>query len=156
MLLYSMLHLTGVQAVDPDYEVVGEPSVSLDDIKRFRQLDSKCPGHPEYRWTSGVESTTGPLGQGVATSVGMAVASKWLAARYNAPGFEIFDFDVYTVCGDGDLEEGVSNEAASLAGHQQLDNLCWVYDNNHISIDGPTDSPTRTTSPPASPATAGT
>ena len=139
MLLYSMLHLTGVRAVDPDYEVVGEPSVSLDDIKRFRQLDSKCPGHPEYRWTSGVESTTGPLGQGVATSVGMAVASKWLAARYNAPGFEIFDFDVYTFCGDGDLEEGVSNEAASLAGHQQLDNLCWVYDNNHISIDGPTE-----------------
>jgi transketolase len=139
MLLYSMLHLTGVRAVDPDYEVVGEPSVSLDDITRFRQLDSKCPGHPEYRWTSGVETTTGPLGQGVATSVGMAVASKWLAARYNAPGFEIFDFDVYTVCGDGDLEEGVSNEAASLAGHQQLDNLCWVYDNNHISIDGPTE-----------------
>jgi len=139
MLLYSMLFLTGVRAVDPDYEVVGEPAVSLEDIKRFRQLDSKCPGHPEYRWTSGVETTTGPLGQGVATSVGMAVASKWLAARYNAPGFEIFDFDVYTVCGDGDLEEGVSNEAASIAGHQQLDNLCWIYDNNHISIDGPTD-----------------
>jgi transketolase len=138
MLLYSMLFLTGVRAVDPDYEVVGEPAVSLDDIKRFRQLDSKCPGHPEYRWTSGVETTTGPLGQGVATSIGMALSSKWLAARYNALGFEIFDFDVYTVCGDGDLEEGVSNEAASLAGHQQLDNLCWIYDNNHISIDGPT------------------
>src|SRR5262245_11632590 len=139
MLLYSLLHLTGVKAVDPDYEVVGEPSVSLDDIKRFRQLDSKCPGHPEYRWTSGVESTTGPLGQGVATSVGMALASKWLAAGYNRDGFPIFDFDVYTICGDGDLEEGVSHEGASLAGHQQLDNLCWVYDNNHISIDGPTE-----------------
>ena len=139
MLLYSLLHLTGVRAVDPDYEVVGEPSVSLEDIKRFRQLDSKCPGHPEYRWTSGVETTTGPLGQGIATSIGMAIASKWLAARYNASGFEMFDFDVYAFCGDGDFEEGVSNEAASLAGHQRLDNLCWVYDNNHISIDGPTE-----------------
>jgi transketolase len=139
MLLYSLLHLAGVKAVNPKYEALGELSVTLDDIQRFRQLDSKCPGHPEYRWTSGVESTTGPLGQGVATSVGMALASKWLGARYNAPGFEMFDFDVYTVCGDGDLEEGVSNEAASLAGHQQLDNLCWIYDNNHISIDGPTE-----------------
>jgi len=139
MLLYSLLHLAGVKAVDPDYEVVGEPTVSLDDIKRFRQLDSKCPGHPEYRWTSGVETTTGPLGQGVATSVGMAVASKWLAARYNRDGFPLFDFDVYVFCGDGDLEEGVSNEAASLAGHQRLNNLCWVYDNNHISIDGRTE-----------------
>ncbi len=139
MLLYSMLHLTGVKAVDPDYEVVGEPSVSLDDIKRFRQLDSKCPGHPEYRWTSGVESTTGPLGQGIATSVGMALASKWLAARYNRDGFPLFDFDVYAFCGDGDFMEGVSSEAASLAGHQRLDNLCWVYDNNHISIDGRTE-----------------
>jgi transketolase len=139
MLLYSLLHLTGVKAVDPDYEVVGEPSVSLEDIKRFRQLDSKCPGHPEYRWTSGVETTTGPLGQGIATSVGMAVASEWLAARYNREGFPLFDFDVYAFCGDGDFEEGVSNEAASLAGHQRLDNLCWVYDNNHISIDGPTE-----------------
>jgi transketolase len=139
MLLYSLLHLTGVQAVDPDYEVVGEPSVSLDDIKRFRQLDSRSPGHPEYRWTSGVETTTGPLGQGIATSVGMAVASKWLAARYNRPDLELFDFDVYAFCGDGDFEEGVSSEAASLAGHQRLDNLCWVYDNNHISIDGPTE-----------------
>jgi transketolase len=139
MLLYSLLHLTGVKAVDPDYEVVGEPSVSLEDIKRFRQLDSKCPGHPEYRWTSGVETTTGPLGQGIATSVGMAVASKWLAGRYNRDGFPLFDFDVYVFCGDGDFEEGVSNEAASLAGHQRLDNLCWVYDNNHISIDGRTE-----------------
>ena len=139
MLLYSLLHLAGVKAVDPDYEVVGEPTVSLDDIKRFRQLDSKCPGHPEYRWTSGVETTTGPLGQGIATSVGMAVASKWLAARYNRDAFPLFDFDVYVFCGDGDFEEGVSNEAASLAGHQRLDNLCWVYDNNHISIDGSTE-----------------
>ena len=139
MLLYSLLHLSGVKAVDPDYEVVGDPSVSLDDIKRFRQLDSKCPGHPEYRWTSGVETTTGPLGQGIATSVGMALASKWLAARYNRDGFPLFDFDVYAFAGDGDFMEGVSNEAASLAGHQRLDNLCWVYDNNHISIDGRTE-----------------
>jgi transketolase len=139
MLLYSLLHLTGVKAVDPDYEVVGEPAVSLDDIKRFRQLGSKCPGHPEYRLTSGVETTTGPLGQGIATSVGMAIASKWLAARFNQTGFELFDFDVYAFAGDGDFMEGVSNEAASLAGHQRLDNLCWVYDNNHISIDGRTE-----------------
>jgi transketolase len=139
MLLYSLLHLTGVKAVDPDYEIVGELSVSLEDIKRFRQLESKCPGHPEYRWTSGVETTTGPLGQGIATSVGMALASKWLAARYNRDGFPLFDFDVYAFCGDGDFMEGVSSEAASLAGHQRLDNLCWVYDNNHISIDGRTE-----------------
>jgi transketolase len=139
MLLYSLLHLTGVKAVDPDYEVVGEPAVSLDDIKRFRQLGSKCPGHPEYRLTSGVETTTGPLGQGIATSVGMAIASKWLAAHFNQTGFELFDFDVYAFAGDGDFMEGVSNEAASLAGHQRLDNLCWVYDNNHISIDGRTE-----------------
>src|SRR5215210_3471286 len=132
MLLYSLLHLAGVKAVDPDYEVVGEPSVSLDDIKRFRQLDSKCPGHPEYRWTSGVETTTGPLGQGIATSVGMAIASKWLAARYNREGFELFDFDVYALGGDGCMQEGVTSEAASLAAHLKLSNLCWVYDNNHI------------------------
>ena len=139
MLLYSLLHLAGVKAVDPDYEIVGDPAVSLEDIKRFRQLDSKCPGHPEYRWTSGVETTTGPLGQGVATSVGMAMASKWLAANYNRPGFELFDFDVYAFAGDGCLMEGVSGEAASFAGHQKLDNLCWVYDNNHITIDGRTE-----------------
>jgi transketolase len=138
MLLYSMLHLTGVKAVDPDYEIVGKPSVSLDDIKTFRQLDSRCPGHPEYRWTSGVETTTGPLGQGVGTSVGMAIANKWLAARYNRPGFELFNGDVYALCGDGCMMEGISNEAASLAGHLQLDNLCWVYDNNHVSIEGHT------------------
>jgi transketolase len=139
MLLYSLLHLAGVKAVDPDYEVVGEPTVSLDDIKRFRQLDSKCPGHPEYRWTSGVETTTGPLGQGIATSVGMALASKWLGARYNRPDHRVFGFDVYAFAGDGCFMEGVSSEAASLAGHQRLDNLCWVYDNNHITIDGRTE-----------------
>ncbi|MFL5871213.1 MAG: transketolase family protein, partial [Solirubrobacterales bacterium] len=136
MLLYSLLHLTGVKAVDPDYEILGRQSVTLDDIKSFRQLDSKAAGHPEYRWTSGVETTTGPLGQGVATSVGMAVASKWQAAHFNRSGFEMFDYDVYVIAGDGDMEEGVSHEAASFAGHQQLDNLCWIYDNNHISIDG--------------------
>jgi transketolase len=136
MLLYSLLHLTRTAAVDPDYETLGEPSVSLDDIKRFRQLGSKAPGHPEYRLTSGVETTTGPLGQGVATSVGMAIAGKWLAARY---GVDLFDFDVYVICGDGDLMEGVSGEAGSISGHQRLDNLCWIYDNNHITIDGQTE-----------------
>ncbi len=136
MLLYSLLHLAKVEAVDPDYEVLGEPSVSMDDIKSFRQLDSHCPGHPEYHLTSGVETTTGPLGQGIATSVGMAVAGKWLQARY---GSQIYDFDTYAIAGDGCLMEGVSNEAASLAGHQRLDNLCWIYDNNHITIDGHTE-----------------
>ena len=116
MLLYSMLHLTGVKSVNKEYEILGEPAVSIDDIKNFRQLDSKTPGHPEYRLTSGVETTTGPLGQGVATSVGMAIGSKWLAAHYNTPGFDLFDFDVYALCGDGDMMEGVSSEAASLAG----------------------------------------
>jgi len=135
MLLYALLHLADVQAVEPDYEVVGRPAVSLADIESFRQLDSRAPGHPEYRWTSGVETTTGPLGQGIATSVGMAIASKWQGARYGA---ELFDFDVYAIAGDGCLMEGVSNEAASLAGHLQLDNLCWIYDNNHITIDGKT------------------
>ncbi|MGB7587827.1 MAG: transketolase [Solirubrobacterales bacterium] len=138
MLLYSLLYLAEVQAVDPDYEVVGKPSISLDDIKSFRQLDSRAPGHPEYRWTSGVETTTGPLGQGIATSVGMAIASKWQGTRYNRPGFDLFDFDVYAIAGDGCLMEGVSNEAASIAGHLKLDNLCWIYDNNHITIDGRT------------------
>jgi transketolase len=139
MLLYSLLHLAGVKAVEPDYEVVGDPAVSLEDIKSFRQLDSRAPGHPEYRWTSGVETTTGPLGQGIATSVGMAIAGKWQGARYNCPGFELFDFDVYAIAGDGCFMEGVSSEAASIAGHLELDNLCWVYDNNHITIDGRTD-----------------
>jgi transketolase len=138
MLLWSALHLTGVQAVNADYEKVGQPAVTLDDIKRFRQLDSKAPGHPEYHWVSGVETTTGPLGQGVATSVGMAIAQKWLAARYNQPGFELFDYDIFAVCGDGCMMEGIASEAASLAGHLGLDSLCWVYDNNHITIEGNT------------------
>jgi len=138
MLLYAMLHLTGVKAVNSKYEVLGELSVSLDDIKRFRQLDSKCPGHPEYRWTSGVETTTGPLGQGVATSVGMAIAARWGAAHFNQPGFDMFDYDVYALCGDGCMMEGISGEAASLAGHLKLANLCWIYDNNNITIEGNT------------------
>jgi transketolase len=138
MLLWSVLHLTGTQAVNAEYECLGEPSVTLDDIRHFRQLDSKAPGHPEYHWVSGVETTTGPLGQGIATSVGMAIARKWLANRYNRPGFEIFDYDIYAVCGDGCLMEGVGSEAASLAGHLGLDDLCWIYDNNHITIEGNT------------------
>jgi transketolase len=138
MLLYSLLHLAGVKAVDPDYEVVGSEAVSMGDIESFRQLDSRCPGHPEYRWTSGVETTTGPLGQGVATSVGMAIASKWLHATYDSGDSDLFDFDTYALAGDGCLMEGVSHEAASLAGHLRLDNLCWIYDNNHITIDGKT------------------
>jgi transketolase len=139
MLLYSLLHLTEVKSVSKDYEALGEPSVSLESIKAFRQLNSCCPGHPEYRWTSGVETTTGPLGQGVATSVGMAIAGRWLAARYNQPGFEdLFDFNVYALCGDGDMMEGITGEAASLAGHLKLPNLCWIYDNNHITIEGNT------------------
>ena len=138
MLLWSVLHLTNTQAVNGEYENLGQPSVTLDDIRRFRQLDSKAPGHPEYHWVSGVETTTGPLGQGVATSVGMAVAQKWLANRYNRPGFEIFDYNIYSVCGDGCVMEGISSEAASLAAHWGLDNLCWIYDNNHITIEGNT------------------
>src|SRR5579863_6396304 len=138
MLLYSMLHLSQVKAVDPEYERLGTPSVSLDDIKNFRQLNSKCPGHPEYRWTSGIETTTGPLGQGVATSVGMALASRWMAQYFNRPGFEMVNFNVYALAGDGCMMEGVSGEAASVAGHLKLSNLCWIYDNNHITIEGNT------------------
>ncbi|MCU1338125.1 MAG: transketolase [Bryobacterales bacterium] len=138
MLLWSVLHLTKTQAVNAEYESLGQPSVTLDDIRHFRQLDSKAPGHPEYHWVSGVETTTGPLGQGVSTSVGMAIAQKWLANRYNRPGFEIFDYNIYAVCGDGCLMEGISSEAASLAAHLGLDNLCWIYDNNHITIEGNT------------------
>ena len=138
MLLWSVLHLSGTRAVNAEYERLGQPAVTLEDIRRFRQIGSKAPGHPEYHWVSGVETTTGPLGQGVATSVGMAIAEKWLAARYNRPGFEIFDYDIYVVCGDGCLMEGVGGEAASLAAHLALDNLCWVYDNNRISLEGPT------------------
>src|SRR5262249_4114335 len=138
MLLYSMLHLCGVKAVNRKYERLGELSVPLDDIKRFRQLDSKCPGHPEYRWTSGVETTTGPVGQGVASSVGMAMAGRWMASHFNRPGFTMIDYNVYAICGDGDMMEGVSSEAASLAGHLQLSKLCWIYNNNRITIEGHT------------------
>ncbi|MCX4452094.1 hypothetical protein OOK58_08160 [Streptomyces sp. NBC_01728] len=138
-LLWSLLHLTGVQAVDPDYEVLGRPAVTLDDLRTFRQLGSRCPGHPEYRWTSGVETTTGRLGQGVATSVGMAIAGLWLAARYNRDDFTVFDFDVYAMAGDGCMMEGISSEAASLAAHQRLSNLCWIYDSNRVTIEGHTD-----------------
>jgi transketolase len=138
MLLYSLLHLTGVKAVNPKYEVLGELSVPLEELKRFRQLGSKCPGHPEYRWTSGIETTTGPLGQGVATSVGMSIACRWAASHFNRPGFELFNFDVYSMCGDGCMMEGISGEAASLAGHLRLSNLCWIYDNNRITIEGNT------------------
>jgi transketolase len=139
MLIYALLHLAGVKAVNPQYERLGELSVTLEDIKRFRQLDSKCPGHPEYRWTSGIETTTGPLGAGVATSVGMALAGRWQARHFNRPGFDIFDYDVYALAGDGCMMEGVSGEAASLAGHLKLANLCWIYDNNKITIEGHTD-----------------
>ncbi len=139
MLLYAMLHLTGVKAVDSHYERLDSPAVSLGDIKRFREAGSKCPGHPEYHLTSGVEMTTGPLGQGCATSVGMAIASRWLASHFNRPDFTLFDYDVYVFCGDGDMMEGVASEAASLAGHLELGNLCWVYDSNRISIEGHTD-----------------
>ena len=139
MLLYSMLHLCRVKAVNPKYEMLGELSVNLDDIRNFRHLDSRCPGHPEYRWTSGVETTTGPLGQGVAVSVGMAIGGRWMASHFNRPGFDLFDYDVYSLCGDGCLMEGVSAEAASLAGHLKLSSLCWIYDNNKITIEGHTD-----------------
>jgi transketolase len=139
MLLYALLHLTGVKAVNPKYEVLGEVSVSLDDIKSFRQLGSKCPGHPEYRWTSGIEATTGPLGQGVSTSVGMAIASHWMAQYFNRPGFSMIDYDVYALCGDGCMMEGIASEAASLAGHLRLSNLCWIYDRNKVTIEGHTD-----------------
>jgi transketolase len=138
MLLYSLLHLTDVKAADESYEETGRAAVTMDDIKRFRQAGSRCPGHPEHGWTSGVEATTGPLGQGAGMSVGMAVASLWLAARYNRPGGELFDYDVYALCSDGDMMEGVGSEAASLAGHLRLGNLCWIYDDNHITIEGPT------------------
>jgi transketolase len=139
MLLYATLHLTGVKAVNPKYETLGRLSVTLDDIKRFRQLDSKCAGHPEYRWTSGVETTTGPLGQGLATSVGMAIAERWIASYFNRPELTLFDYNVYALCGDGCMMEGLSGEAASLAGHLKLGNLCWIYDNNHITIEGNTE-----------------
>ena len=138
MLLWSVLYLTQTRAVNAQYERLGEPAVTLDDIRHFRQLGSKAPGHPEYHLTSGVEATTGPLGQGIADSVGMGIARKWLGSRYNKPGFDLFDYNIYAVCGDGCLMEGVGSEAASLAGHLGLDDLCWIYDNNHITIDGNT------------------
>lgn len=139
MLLYSLLHLSGVQAVDAKGQRTGKPAVSIDDIKQFRQIDSVTPGHPEYRMTSGVETTTGPLGQGLGNSVGMAMAERWLAARYNKPDAQLFDYRVYALCGDGDMMEGVSHEAASLAGHLGLSNLIWIYDSNRITIEGHTD-----------------
>ena len=138
MLLWSLLHLTGVKAVNPEYEILGNDSVTLDDIKHFRQIGSHAPGHPEYHLTSGVEATTGPLSQGISTSLGMAMAQKFLATRYNQPDFAIFDYNIYATCGDGCLMEGIGAEAASLAGHLELDNLCWIYDNNHITIEGNT------------------
>jgi transketolase len=138
MLLYSVLHLTGVRQVDHEGRVLDAPAVSLEDIKSFRQLNSRTPGHPEYRLATGVEATTGPLGQGAANSVGMAIASRWLAARYNRPGYALFDFDAYAIVGDGCMMEGIASEAASLAGHLKLPNLCWLYDNNHVSLDGKT------------------
>jgi transketolase len=137
-MLYSLLYLSGVKAMNPTYEQVGCPAVTLDDIKNFRQAGSRCPGHPEYGWTSGVEATTGPLGQGLAMSVGMAIAGRWLAATYNRPGYDLFTYNVYTLCGDGCMMEGISSEAASLAGHLKLSNLCWIYDDNQVTIEGPT------------------
>ena len=139
MLLYSVLHLAGVQATDRQGQVLDRPAISLDDIKRFRQLHSPCAGHPEFGEAAGIETTTGPLGQGISNSVGMALAAKWLAATYNRPNYELFDFDTYALCGDGDLMEGISSEAASLAGHLKLSNLCWIYDDNRITIEGHTD-----------------
>jgi len=139
MLLYSLLHLTGVKAVSKEYETLGELSVPLEAIKRFRQWGSSCPGHPEYRWTSGVETTTGPLGQGISNSVGMALAGRWMAGHFNRPGFDdMINFNVYALCGDGCMMEGISHEAASMAGHLGISNLCWIYDNNHITIEGNT------------------
>jgi transketolase len=139
MLLYAMLHLAGVRAVDANGKLLDEPAVSLDDIRNFRQIGSRCPGHPEYGLTTGVETTTGPLGQGCGTSVGMAIAERWLARRFNRPGYSLFDYDIYVLCSDGDMMEGVASEAASLAGHLMLGNLCWIYDSNQVTIEGHTD-----------------
>ena len=139
MLLYALIHLAGIKAACPSYETSNRLAVTLDDVKTFRQAGSRCPGHPEYGWTSGVETTTGPLGQGVATSVGMAIAGRWLVETYNRPGFDLFNFNVYALCGDGDMMEGISSEAASIAGHLRLSNLCWVYDSNRVTIEGHTD-----------------
>ena len=143
MLLYSLIHLAGIEEIDAEGQKSGKEAVSLDDIEHFRQIGSKTPGHPEYRHTTGVETTTGPLGQGCGNSVGMAIAERWLAARYNKPDFTLFDYNVYTLAGDGDIMEGVSQEAASLAGHLRLSNLCWIYDSNHITIEGKTEPDLR-------------
>jgi transketolase len=139
MLLYATLYLAQVRGINPEYERLGDYAITLDDIKRFRQIDSRTPGHPEYRIAAGIETTTGPLGQGVGNSVGMAIAANWLAAHYNRPGFEIFNYNIYAMSGDGDMMEGVGAEAASLAGHLKLPNLCWIYDNNRVTLDGPAD-----------------
>ena len=137
MLLYSLLHLAGVKRIK-DGAVTNQLAIELEDIRQFRQLSSVTPGHPEYSYTTGVETTTGPLGQGVATSVGMAMAQRWMAARYNRPGTPVFDYRVYVLCGDGDMMEGMSGEAASMAAHLKLSNLVWIYDSNHITIEGST------------------
>jgi len=139
MLLYAMLHLAGVREVDENHQVLKELAVPMEEIKRFRQLGSRTPGHPESHVTSGIETTTGPLGQGVGNSLGMAIAREWLAANFNRPEFEIFDYNVYAICSDGDLMEGIGGEAASLAGHLKLAHLCWIYDHNHVTLDGPAD-----------------
>ncbi|HSZ64440.1 MAG TPA: transketolase [Terriglobales bacterium] len=139
MLLYSLIYLAGIREVSPEGKILSTPALSLDEIKNFRQIGSKTPGHPEYGLTSGVETTTGPLGQGVANSVGMAIAGRWLATYFNRPGFELFNYSIWTFCGDGDMMEGISSEAASVAGHLKLSNLCWIYDSNHITIEGNTD-----------------
>jgi transketolase len=138
MLLYSILHLTGVRQAGPDGKPTDELAIPLDQIKQFRQLHSRCPGHPEYGESSGVETTTGPLGQGISNSVGMAIAERWLAAHFNRPGFDLVDYNVYALCSDGDMMEGVGCEAASIAGHLKLSNLCWIYDDNKITIEGET------------------
>ena len=139
MLLYSLIHLAGIEAAESSYQKKGGEAVSLADIESFREDGSRCPGHPEYGWTSGVEATTGPLGQGLATSVGMAVAGKWLAATYNKPDFELFNHNVFALSGEGCLMEGIVSEAASLAGHLKLSNLCWIFDNNNVTIEGHTE-----------------
>ncbi|MGA3104449.1 MAG: transketolase [Terriglobales bacterium] len=139
MLLYSLIHLAEVREATADDKILSTPALSLDDLKAFRQLGSKTPGHPEYGLTTGVETTTGPLGQGVANSVGMAIAERWLATHFNRAGFELFNYNIWAICGDGDMMEGISSEAASIAGHLKLSNLCWIYDNNHITIEGNTD-----------------
>jgi transketolase len=139
MLLYAMLYLSQVRGINPEYQQRGDFAITLDDIQRFRQIGSKTPGHPEYRLTAGVETTTGPLGQGISTSVGMAIACRWAGQYFNRPGFDVFSYNVYAFCGDGDLMEGVGSEAASLAGHLKLSNLCWIYDDNKVTLDGPAD-----------------